>query len=158
MAKTGDIFHVFKVPNPRSKRIKKAHKPKPIPQIDPENESTFSSVLDPEQERKKELNRKFSQTFRDNQNARLASLTRQLKQIRTEVQSAKAINKKLNKRNLYLRSNIRRPDGRPLTDLSPLEIEKMRTGTEIDMPSQVTDIQHNEFYSDNFLVSSRHLK
>ena len=158
MAKIGDIFHVFKVPNPRSKRIKKAIKAKPIPQIDPENESTFSSVLDTEQERKKELNRKFSQTFRDNQNARLQSLRRQLKQIRTEIQSAKAINKQLNKRNLYLRSNIRRPDGRPLTDLSRLEIEKIRTGTETDLPSQAIDSQQTEFYTDNFLVSSQHLK
>ena len=158
MANTGDIFHVFKVPNSRSKRIKKANKPKPIPQIDPDNESTFSSVLDPELERKRELNRKFSQTFRDNQNAKLQSLRRQLKQIKSEVQNAKVINRQLNKRNRFLRMNIRRPDGRPLTDLSPLEFEQIRSGTETVLPSHVIDSQQTDFYEDNFLVSSRHMK
>ena len=48
MAKTGDIFHVFKVPNSKSKRIKKTPKPVTVSRVDPDNESTFSSVLDVE--------------------------------------------------------------------------------------------------------------
>ena len=153
MAKTGDIFHVFKVPNSKSKRIKKNSKPVIVPRIEPDNESTFSSVLETEQERKKELNRKFSQTFRNNQHARLHGLQQEYKKIRKELQSVRAINKQLVKRNRWLRSKIRLPDGTPLISLSDKQIQH---GIEEDFLSQERYIKQKEFCSDNFLVTSRH--